>query len=85
MPLMRLVPVLRPQARTIAAGLVGSTLAALLALAGPWLVAQAIDVDLPAGDRAGLARRAVLFLLAVLRALRKTCDHSGESRGVAAG
>ncbi|MEN0060998.1 MAG: ABC transporter ATP-binding protein [Myxococcota bacterium] len=64
-PLMRLGPVLRPRAPMLVAGLVGSTCAALLALAGPWLVAQAIDVDLANGDRDGLANRALWFLFAV--------------------
>ncbi|MEO0606209.1 MAG: ABC transporter transmembrane domain-containing protein, partial [Myxococcota bacterium] len=67
-PLMRLGPSLRARAPLLAAGLAGSTLAALLALAGPWLVARAIDVDLATGDRDGLAARATLFLCAVVGA-----------------
>jgi len=67
-PLGRLGPVLKPRAPLLAAGLLGSTVAALLALAGPWLVAKAIDVDLATGDRAGLAMRATWFLLAIVGA-----------------
>lgn len=65
-PLMRLIPFLAPRSRVLVAGLVGLTAAGLLALAGPWLVAQAIDVDIAAGDRRGLARRALWFVVAVV-------------------
>ncbi len=41
---------------------VGLLLGTLLGLAGPWLVARAIDVDLAAGDGEGLRRTALLHL-----------------------
>ncbi len=67
-PLMRLVPALRARTPLLAAGLLGTTVAGLLALAGPWLVGQAIDVDLATGDRSGLAWRAGQFFFAVVGA-----------------
>ncbi|MBX2796637.1 MAG: ABC transporter ATP-binding protein/permease [Myxococcales bacterium] len=64
-PLRRLLPVLWPEFASLAAGCTGLGIAAILALVGPWLVAQAIDVDLPAGDVAALQWRAVAYLAAV--------------------
>ncbi len=61
-PLRLLIPALRSQAPLLAAGAAGLALAALLSVLGPWLVAQAIDVDLPAADRAGLVRRCVQYV-----------------------
>lgn len=37
-----------------------------LNLAGPWLVSQAIDVDLAGGDSAGLLRRAGMYLCVII-------------------
>ena len=45
----------------LAASVTGLGAATALNLAGPWLLAQAVDVDLAAGDRRGLAIKAGLF------------------------
>lgn len=49
----------------LGAGLVGLTGAGLLGLVGPWLVARALDHDLPSGDVDALATRAAWFLAAL--------------------
>ncbi len=61
-----LLPRLRPRAGLLALGLVGLAVAAALGLLGPWLVAHAIDVDLPTGDRDGLVRRSLAYVAVVL-------------------
>jgi ATP-binding cassette subfamily B protein len=62
------VPLLREQSRLLAVGLLGLSVAAALGLVGPWLVAQAIDIDLAAGDRQGLIRRCAQYLAVLIGA-----------------
>ncbi len=67
--LLRLAPLFRPHRRALALCMAALFVASGLGLAGPWLVARAIDVDLAAGDRAGLGRTAGLYLALVLAGL----------------
>jgi ABC-type multidrug transport system fused ATPase/permease subunit len=65
-PLVRLLPSLRtpeasPVTRLLVAGVCGLLAASAAQIAGPMLVAHAIDVDLAAGDRRGLAIRCALY------------------------
>ena len=66
-PLLRLFPLFRGSERLLGGALFGLMLAALANLAGPWLVAHAIDVDMASGDREGLVRTSLGYvgLLAV--------------------
>lgn len=64
-PLLRLAPLFDRSKGLLAIGVVGLLLATALNLVGPWIVAQAIDVDMVNGDSEGLLRRALL-LCAVL-------------------
>jgi ATP-binding cassette, subfamily B, multidrug efflux pump len=61
-PLLRLIPLFRASRGLLALGVLGLLAGTGLGLAGPWIVAQAIDVDLAGGDRAGLLRKALLYL-----------------------
>jgi ATP-binding cassette, subfamily B, multidrug efflux pump len=61
-PLLRLAPLFRSSRGLLMLGVFGLLTGTALNLAGPWIVAKAIDVDLAAGDRAGLARKALLYL-----------------------
>jgi len=61
-PLLRLIPLFRVSRGLLAFGVLGLLAGTALGLAGPWIVAQAIDVDLAAGDRAGLLGKALLYL-----------------------
>ncbi|MCB9686797.1 MAG: ABC transporter ATP-binding protein [Alphaproteobacteria bacterium] len=66
-PLSRLAPLFRKHARLLGLGLAGMAAASGLQVLGPLVAAHAIDVALPAADRAGLLRDAglvavVLFL-----------------------
>lgn len=61
-PLLRLVPLFRQSRGLLALGVGGLLVGAALGLAGPWIVARAIDEDLPDADHAGLAGKALLFL-----------------------
>lgn len=54
------------------AGVVGLLIGTGLNLAGPYIVAQAIDVDLVAGDTAGLVRKGLLYLALLLANLGLT-------------
>ncbi len=60
-PLLRLAPLFRQSRGLLLIGMIGLVAGTGLMLAGPWIVAQAIDVDLAAGDRAGLATKAALY------------------------
>ncbi len=71
-PLVRLATAFRSHLPRVITGATASLLASGLALTGPWLVAQAIDVDVPAGDLAGLERRAIAILAVVLGGLLAT-------------
>lgn len=61
-PLTRLAPLFRPQWRLLAACQLGLLLGTALNLAGPWLVAVAVDRDLAGGDWAGLRTTALLYM-----------------------
>lgn len=61
-PLIRLAPLFAASGRLLTIGTVGLVAGTALMIAGPYIVAQAIDVDLASGDRAGLARKALLYL-----------------------
>ena len=61
-PLLRLIPLFRASRGLLVLGVLGLLTGTALGLAGPWIVAQAIDVDLAGGDRAGLLRKALLYL-----------------------
>lgn len=65
-PLLRLAPLFRPSRGLLAACTLALFGATGLSLAGPWLVARAIDVHLAAGDTGGLSRTAGLYLVVVL-------------------
>lgn len=61
-PLLRLAPLFRSSRGLLLVGVVGLLVGSTLSLAGPWIVATAIDVDMPAGDRSGLVGKALLYL-----------------------
>ncbi|TNE85052.1 MAG: ABC transporter ATP-binding protein [Deltaproteobacteria bacterium] len=61
-PLLRLFPQFRGSELRLAWGMAGLGVASAATLASPWLVAQAIDVDIANGDVAGLTRRALLYV-----------------------
>jgi len=61
-PLARLAPLFGASRGLLVLGVFGLIAGTSLMIAGPWIVAQAIDVDLATGDRAGLARKAMLYL-----------------------
>jgi len=61
-PLIRLAPLFRPDRGLLAASGLGLLAGALLNLVGPWLVSQAIDVDLANQDAVGLAWKAAQYL-----------------------
>jgi ABC-type multidrug transport system fused ATPase/permease subunit len=61
-PLLRLIPLFNGAWGWVIAATGGLLLGTGLNLAGPWLVSQAIDVDLPAGDIVGLQWRAAAYL-----------------------
>jgi len=65
-PLLRLLPLLRARLGLLTACAALLFAGAGLGLAGPWLIAHAIDVDLATGDVAGLRRTALAFGLVVL-------------------
>lgn len=65
-PLLRLAPLFRQSLGLLTVGVVGLIVGAALNLVGPWLIAQAIDVDLATGDRDGLIEKAGLFALILL-------------------
>lgn len=67
-PLLRLLPWLRARPALLAVGSTGMVGAAALGLIGPWLIARAIDVDLPNADRDGLVRRCLAYGAVVLGA-----------------
>jgi len=60
-PLYRLFPLFLPQWRLVAICQLGLLVATALNLLGPLLVAHAIDVEIPQGDKTGLIRIAVFF------------------------
>ncbi|MCP4873362.1 MAG: ABC transporter ATP-binding protein [Proteobacteria bacterium] len=62
-PLIRLAPLFRASRGLLLIGVVGLVAGTALMIAGPWIVAQAIDVDLAQGDRPGLVRKALLYLV----------------------
>ncbi len=70
--LARLIPLLLPYWRRLGLSVGGLLFGTLLGLAGPWIVSQAIDVDLANGDRAGLAGKAGAYLVLVLASLAAT-------------
>ncbi len=61
-PLLRLAPLFDRSKALVGIGVVGLLIATLLNLAGPWIVAQALDVDIARGDKAGLLSKAFLFV-----------------------
>lgn len=61
-PLLRLAPLFRPHWRLLGACMGLLFVATGLSLAGPWLIAQAIDVDLADGDIPALQRTAAIYL-----------------------
>jgi ATP-binding cassette, subfamily B, multidrug efflux pump len=61
-PLVRLAPLFDRSKGLLFAGMTGLLVATGLNLAGPWIVATAIDQDIANGDSAGLVRKAMLFL-----------------------
>jgi len=65
-PLLRLAPLFRQSLGLLTVGVAGLIVGAALNLVGPWLIAQAIDVDLATGDRDGLIEKAGLFALILL-------------------
>lgn len=67
-PLLQLAQRFAPRRGLLGAAVLALLAAAALGVVGPWLVAQAIDVDLVAGDRAGLIRRCGLYLITVVGA-----------------
>jgi ATP-binding cassette subfamily B protein len=71
-PLVRLAAGFRAQLPRVILGGAASLVASGLALLGPWLVAQAIDVDVPNGDLAGIRSRALAYLAAVVLGLAAT-------------
>ncbi|HJN75925.1 MAG TPA: ABC transporter ATP-binding protein [Myxococcota bacterium] len=60
-PLLRLAPLFRGRLGLLTASILGLIAATGLNLAGPWLLATAIDEDLARGDREGLVVKAALF------------------------
>ena len=65
-PLLRLAPLFGGRLGLLTAAVLGLVGATAANLAGPWLLAQAVDVDLAAGDREGLALKAALFTVLLL-------------------
>lgn len=65
-PLIRLAPLFKESRRLLAVGVLGLLAGALLGLAGPWLLATAIDVDLAAGDKGGLVEKGLLYLAVLI-------------------
>ena len=65
-PLLRLAPLFRSRLRLLGVCMALLFVATGLGLAGPWLIAQAIDQDLVNGDVPALQRTAALYLLVVL-------------------
>ena len=65
-PLLRLAPLFRGRLGLLSAAVLGLIGATALNLTGPWLIAQAVDVDLAAGDREGLMWKAGIFALILL-------------------
>jgi len=63
---LRLAPLFRGRLGLLSAAVLGLIGATALNLTGPWLIAQAVDVDLAAGDREGLMWKAGIFALILL-------------------
>ncbi len=61
-PLLRLAPLFRPSLGLLLGGVAGLLVATGLNLAGPLIVAMAIDDDLAAGDVPGLVGKGLLYL-----------------------
>jgi ABC-type multidrug transport system fused ATPase/permease subunit len=61
-PLLRLAPLFDRSKALLGVGISGLLVATALNLAGPWIVARAIDEDIAAGDREGLLGKALLYV-----------------------
>lgn len=61
-PLLRLAPLFDRSKALLVLGVSGLLVATCLNLAGPWIIAQAIDQDIASGDKAGLLGKALLFV-----------------------
>ncbi len=71
-PLLRLAPLFRPQWRLLGLCEVGLLVGTALNLAGPYLVAVAVDQDIAGGDWTGLRNTALLYLAVLLLNLLAT-------------
>lgn len=71
-PLLRLAPLFRADRGLLLVSGLGLLIGTVLNLLGPWLVSQAIDVDLANEDVAGLGRKAALYLGVVAGSLVTT-------------
>ncbi|MFT5679830.1 MAG: ABC-type multidrug transport system fused ATPase/permease subunit [Myxococcota bacterium] len=68
-PLLRMAPLFRPDRGLLIASGALLLIGTALNLIGPWLVSQAIDVDLASGDSAGLLTRAGMYLGVIVAGL----------------
>jgi ABC-type multidrug transport system fused ATPase/permease subunit len=71
-PLLRMAPLFRPDRGLLAASGALLLVGTALNLVGPWLVSQAIDVDLAGGDADGLLVRAGMYLAVIVAGLLVT-------------
>ena len=60
-PLVRLAPLFRKSKALLLVGVCGLLAGAMLNVAGPWIIARAIDVDFANRDKAGLVIKGLLF------------------------
>jgi ATP-binding cassette subfamily B protein len=71
----RLVPYLRPRAKELTLAAVLLSASSGLALAGPWLIKRAVDVDIPARSVEGLVVTAILYIISLAVLLATTWFH----------
>ncbi len=65
-PLLRLAPLFRRSAKLLGLGSIALLAGTACNLAGPWIIARAIDVDFAAGDRDGLLLSGIAYLICLI-------------------